>query len=55
MSQGTLFMFGAGVSMVLFTGVFLYAMYSFREWSVRDSLPKEQQQAEQPKSRSDLT
>lgn len=45
MSQGTLFMFGAGVSMVLFTGVFLYAMYSFKEWSVRDSLPKEQQQA----------
>lgn len=49
MSQGTLFMFGAGVSMVLFTGVFLYAMYSFKEWSVRDSLPKEQQQAQTTK------
>jgi hypothetical protein len=36
-------MFGAGVSMVLFTGVFLYAIYSFKEWSVRDSLPKEQE------------
>jgi len=44
-SQRTLFMFGAGVSMVLFTGVFPYAMYSFKEWNVRDSLPMEQQQA----------
>ncbi len=49
MSQGTLFMFGAGVSMVLFTGVFLYAMYSFREWGLRDSMAKEQQQAEKTK------
>ena len=43
MSQSTLFMFGAGVSMVLFTGVFMYAMYSFRDWGLRDSLPKEKQ------------
>ena len=35
--------------MVLFTGVFLYAMYSFKEWSVRDSLPKEQQHAQKTK------
>lgn len=44
-----MFMFGAGVSMVLFTGVFLYAMYSFREWGLRDSLPKEKQQAQKTK------
>ena len=49
MSQGALFMFGAGVSMVLFTGVFLYAMYSFREWGLRDSPPKGQQQAQKTK------
>jgi len=42
-------MFGAGVSLVLFTGVFLYAMYSFQEWGLRDSMAKEQQQAEKTK------
>lgn len=28
--------------MVLFTGVFLYAMYSFREWGARVALAEKQ-------------
>lgn len=35
MSDTTLFVFGGGVSMLVFGGVFIYAMYSFREWSER--------------------
>jgi hypothetical protein len=34
-NENTLFIFGGGVSMLVFGGVFTYAMYSFREWSER--------------------
>ena len=36
MSDGTLFVIGGGVSMLVFGGIFVYAMYSFRAWTVRD-------------------
>jgi hypothetical protein len=35
MSESALFMFGGGVSLIMFVGVFLYGMYSFRDWSSR--------------------
>lgn len=37
MSDGTLFVLGGGVSMLVFGGIFVYAMYSFRAWTVRDA------------------
>ena len=36
MSDATLFVLGGGVSMLVFGGLFVYAMYSFRAWTVRD-------------------
>lgn len=36
MSDGTLFVLGGGVSLLVFGGLFIYAMYSFRAWTVRD-------------------
>lgn len=35
MSLQTLFIFGGGVSLLAFSGIFIYAMYAFREWSER--------------------
>jgi hypothetical protein len=35
MNQSTLFVFGGGISMLVFGGIFFYAMYAFREWSER--------------------
>lgn len=37
MEQTTLFMFGGGISLVVFTGLFIYVMYSFKEWSERNA------------------
>jgi hypothetical protein len=35
MSESALFMFGGGVSLIMFVGIFLYGMHSFRDWSSR--------------------
>ena len=35
MSQAALFAFGAGVSIVVFAGGFLYVMFSFSRWADR--------------------
>jgi predicted transporter len=35
MSEGVLFMFGIGITAVVSAGLFVYGMYSFRDWSVR--------------------
>jgi hypothetical protein len=36
-SDGTLFVLGGGVSLLVFGGIFVYAMYSFRAWTERDA------------------
>jgi hypothetical protein len=35
MSEGALFMFGIGITAIVSAGLFVYAMYAFRDWSVR--------------------
>lgn len=40
MSDGLLFVLGGGVSMLVFAGVFTYAMYSFRAWTAREEARK---------------
>ena len=37
MEQTTLFIFGGAISLVVFTGIFTYVMYSFKDWSERKS------------------
>jgi hypothetical protein len=37
MEQTTLFIFGGAISLVVFTGLFTYVMYSFKDWSERNS------------------
>ena len=39
MSQTALFVAGAIVTMVVFTGAFFYAMLRFGRWADRDALP----------------
>lgn len=46
MEQTTLFMFGGGISLVVFTGIFLYVMYSFKEWSDRNAADTPTQSAD---------
>jgi hypothetical protein len=36
MELSTLFMFGGAISLVVFAGIFLYVMYSFKDWSERN-------------------
>jgi hypothetical protein len=45
MSQTTLFMFGAGVSVIVFAGVFSYLLMSFGRWSDRSTLESDAQTA----------
>lgn len=37
MSEKALFMFGGGISLLVLSGVFFYAMASFRAWSERET------------------
>jgi hypothetical protein len=45
MSQATLFMFGAGVSVIVFAGVFAYLLMSFGQWSERSNLKSDAETA----------
>ncbi len=35
MDETALFMFGGAISLVVFAGIFVYVMFSFKEWSDR--------------------
>jgi hypothetical protein len=37
MDETTLFMFGGAISLLVFGGIFVYVMYSFKEWSGRQA------------------
>lgn len=42
MNETGLFIAGAAVSIIVFTGVFLYAMFSFGKWADRNELRADQ-------------